>query len=197
MNRVLVTAPTEEPLSLEEVKEYLREDGDEQDVIIEGLIAAARQHVENVTGQRLITQTWRVELDRFPRITARNPWSAIQLPFRPVQSITSVTYNVGAGAVTVASSVYSVDIGAGGSLVRLAYGQSWPDLGGYGPNAIHITFVVGYGDAEDVPDDLKVAMKLLIADLYENREAQIIGTISTDNKAVDRLLAPYYVMAVA
>ncbi|MDD5226814.1 MAG: head-tail connector protein, partial [Candidatus Omnitrophica bacterium] len=59
-------------------------------------------------------------------------------------------------------------------------------------NPIKIRFVCGYGAAgTSVPKKILSAVKMIIADLYENREAQAVGSaqIFFENKAVDRLLA--------
>ena len=37
-------------------------------------------------------------------------------------------------------------------------------------NAVTITFVAGYGAADQVPDEAKHAIKLILGHLYENRE---------------------------
>lgn len=44
-----------------------------------------------------------------------------------------------------------------------------------------------------VPSAIKAACLLLVGDMYQNREAQIVGTIVADNPAVVRLLYPYRV----
>lgn len=46
---------------------------------------------------------------------------------------------------------------------------------------------------EDYPNafSIKAAALLIIGDLYQNREAQIVGTIVSDNPTVQRLLYPY------
>lgn len=54
-------------------------------------------------------------------------------------------------------------------------------------------FIEVYLDRETVPDKaaIKAAALLIIGDLYENRGAQIVGTITSENPAVMRLLQPY------
>ncbi|MDG5498965.1 head-tail connector protein [Marinobacter sp. BGYM27] len=49
------------------------------------------------------------------------------------------------------------------------------------------------GEDVPVPASIKAALLLVIGDLYENREAQIVGTIRADNPAVERLLHFYRV----
>lgn len=49
------------------------------------------------------------------------------------------------------------------------------------------------GATVDVPASIKAAELLIIGDLYENREAQIIGVSVADNPTVERLLHFYRV----
>lgn len=44
------------------------------------------------------------------------------------------------------------------------------------------------GEPVPVPDDVKMAILMLVSDLYENREAQIVGVSVTENRAVQDLL---------
>ena len=66
MSLQLVTAPTEEPVSLVEAKLHLRVDFSEDDLLITALIAAARQAAETLTGRQLVTARWKYILDSFP-----------------------------------------------------------------------------------------------------------------------------------
>src|SRR5262245_1528310 len=80
---VLVTPPAVEPLTLGEVKVHLRVDHTADDEDISDLITAARELCEEQSGRSLATQTWRLELDRFPA------WS-FRLLRGPLQSVTSI-----------------------------------------------------------------------------------------------------------
>lgn len=51
---------------------------------------------------------------------------------------------------------------------------------------------IGFSPSE-VPDDIKAAAFLIIGDLYENREAKIVGSQVVENSAVMNLLYPYRV----
>ena len=68
MALVLVTPPAEEPISLDEAKSDMRVDADftEHDALIEGYIAAGRQHAETICRRAFVTQSWRITADRFP-----------------------------------------------------------------------------------------------------------------------------------
>lgn len=49
------------------------------------------------------------------------------------------------------------------------------------------------GAAAPVPASVRAAMKLIVGDLYENREAKIIGVSVAENPAVESLLHFYRV----
>src|SRR6266516_4404400 len=62
----LITPPAVEPLTLAEAKQHLRVDGDEENPLISGLIAAARRTCENFQGRAYVLQGWRLTADDFP-----------------------------------------------------------------------------------------------------------------------------------
>lgn len=69
--------------------------------------------------------------------------------------------------------------------------QVWP--GSYHrEDAVSVTYVAGYGNADAVPAPIKAAILLIVGHLYENREASTVG-VSAEllPMAVDALLAPY------
>lgn len=187
----LVAAPETEPISLEEAKQQLLLDEGltAQDALIASLITAARQHVEAFLDRALITQTWDLYLDAFP-------CGDIELVKPPVISVTYVKYIAGDGALTTWDTAdYETELPGGPRAQRgrifPAYGGSYPATRGEA-NAVTVRCVHGYGAASDVPDGIKVAMKLLIAHWYENREAVAVGTIAaTIPMAVETLLWPF------
>ncbi len=67
MTSILLTGPDIEPLSLEETKIFLRVEHNGEDQLIAALIAGARIHIEAQTQTALITQSWRMVLDAWPR----------------------------------------------------------------------------------------------------------------------------------
>lgn len=88
-----------EPLTLQEVKDYLRLEGyldpsdsistefDDDDSLIEDLITSARESLELFTGLSFVAKTWQIEFD--------NPLGWFELPNGPVTSITSVENSSG------------------------------------------------------------------------------------------------------
>lgn len=180
MALTLVTAPMQEPLSLDEAKLQVRRTDTREDAFLQDLlIPAVRDRAELYTQRQLLTATWRLTLDDWPR----EGW--IDVPRAPLQSVTSITYVDVAGVTqTLATSVYVVDAPAGPRAPRgriaLAYGQVWPSLRSQ-LNAVTVTFVSGYGaDKSSVPALLRNAMLRDLASLYEHREDVITGTIAVE-----------------
>lgn len=191
MGLVLVTPPALEPVSRVEAKLHLRQDETADDTLIDSLIVAARQHVENVTGRALISQAWRLYRDTFPTYGG-----AIRLGRVPLIAVQSLKYYDEAEVEQTLSALdYDVDTSTGE--IALGYGLTWP-TSLYRRNAVTVNFTAGYGTAAaDVPAALKEAMLLLIGDFYANREWQIVGTIVAENRAVSALLSPYTLPLVA
>lgn len=160
----IVTPPAAEPVSLDEAKLHLRVDGTAEDTLITSLIAAARQEIEFETGRALMTQTWDYWLDGWPC------GGVLALPLPPLQSVTSIKYFDTANAeATLASSSYYVDVGSTPGRVVLNYGQAWPATMLRPANGVCVRFVAGFGNSAAVPAKLTLALKVLLAWLYENR----------------------------
>ncbi|MEQ1901865.1 MAG: head-tail connector protein [Devosia sp.] len=182
---VLVTAPAETVLSVDEVKAHLRLDDTDQDSLLAILIAAATAHLDGwsgILGRCLIEQTWRQNFDEFAQ--------CLRLPLLAL-AISSVKVQASDGTIaTVAASNYTLQQDEVGSFVRFKDDYDYPsDL--YQTKAIAVEFTAGYGAAAAVPANAKMAMLLLVAHWFENREAVNIGNItSTLPFAVDALLAP-------
>jgi len=173
MSLTLFSAPAVEPVSTAEAKTHLRVTGSDSDTYIDTLIAAARRTVEHDSGRALITQTWDWTLDGFPDA------DHFDVPFPPLQSVTSVTYtDTNGDSQTFSSGDYIVDTASEQGRIALEEGESWPTTKPV-IDVVTVRFIAGYGDAStDVPDHLLHAVKLLIAHWYENREILAVGTIA-------------------
>lgn len=182
----IITPPTEEPVSLVEAKAHLREDSSDHDAEIGMLIAAARTHVEDITGRYWALQTLETTFDAFPLC-------AINLP-GPVISIDSLVYlDSNRDEQTIDSATYTVD--AKGR-VSLAAGASWPSTA-WDLNAVRVQFTVGYEDPAEVPAPIKAAILLLVGHWYANKEAVVIGKTAVEAPmSVKALIAPYRDWAV-
>lgn len=189
MGLTVKTAPTSEPLTTAEAKLHCRIDADEteENDYVGSLVKAARLWVENVTWRTLITTTFELRLDQFCD-------TPILVPRPPLQSVAHIKYLDTNGTLqTWNSANYEVDIyGTPGRIRPIATG-SWPNVGAY-QNAVLIEFDAGYGDdPEDVPEDLRVAMKMMVAHWYRQRESVGIANLKSVPLAVPHLVAPYQV----
>lgn len=182
----LHTAPSVEPISLTEIKAFLRISGSDEDDVLTILGKSARESVELYTGRCLITQTWKLVLDGFPNAGIIHPdgegvydmpsnaaisaLGYIDLPKQPIQSVTSITtYNISNTSSTFNSSAYGLDVSGG--RIFLKSGYAWPvDLRDY--QAVEVLFVAGYGaDGTSVPSAIKQAILNYVSSMYESRGA--------------------------
>ncbi|MBA2628006.1 MAG: phage head-tail connector protein [Gemmatimonadales bacterium] len=178
----LVTPPAVEPVDLESLKRHLRVEHNEDDELIATLGQAAREFGETYTRRAWMTQTWERVIDTFP-------WSALSLPYPPVQSIESVTYVDRNGATqTWAADQYTLDLAGDGGFGRLypVFGGVYPTDLRWHPGGVVVRFVAGYGDvpetladplAASVPAAGRAALKLIVGHLYAHREESVVGTI--------------------
>lgn len=174
----LVTAPTEEPVTLADAKAHLRLDGTDEDSLVTSLITAARQWCEGYQNRAYVTQTWDLVLDAWPRDSEPD---RVRIPLPPLQSVASVKYMDADGVqATMPASDYLVDVASQPGRLVLAYGKSWPTVTLQPAAGIEIRFTAGYGAATAVPETVKQAIKLLVGNWYENREAVLTGTISKE-----------------
>src|SRR4051812_6207132 len=79
MTSTLIAGPGEEPVTLAEAKAFCRIDASDEDALVSALIAAARLHVESMTGRALVEQTWRFSVSCAPRL--------IELPVIPALAL--------------------------------------------------------------------------------------------------------------
>ena len=181
MSLTLVTPPSTEPVTLAEAKAHLKVDTADDDTPIGSLIAAARARAEWHTGRALVTQSWTLWLDSWPKD------GIVEIPLPPLQSVTQVkTYALDDTMSVLDPSLYQVD--AASAPARLALKGAFPPLANLRAiNAVEIAFTAGYGNAGAVPGPVKEAILQIVADLYSHRgdEADIASS------AAEALLAPY------
>lgn len=180
-----VTGPAVAPVTLAEAKAHLRVDHSDDDAFVTSLIDAARAFMESYTRQRFITQTVRVTCDTFLDLQ--------RIPVWPVQSVTSLVYDNAAGVeVEVLANAFTHRRGQKPNQIIPAYGTQWPTHRRH-VDAVRLTLVAGYGAAaSDVPSDVRHAIKLVIAELYANRELAIVGLNAAEPPVtVQRLAHPH------
>ena len=185
MRLKLKTAPTVEPVTLEEAKLHLKVDSADDNTLITALITTVRQLAERETKRAFITQIWQMYLDYAP--------AEIRIPKPPLQSVVAITVLDEDGAETVVDdTTYDVDASENSpGRIRLKSGSSWPDHRGFASFIIELK--AGYGDAAtDVPEALKQGLFVLMGHMYENRGAE--GTVKARVHALEEariLFAPF------
>lgn len=164
----ILTEPAGLPVDLDDVKLHLKEDLDDNDLLIASLIRAARDYVEMYTRRVLVQTEYRMTFDYFPLC------DQFHLVRSPLVSVVQVQYYDTDGTQQVlASSKYIVSSGKSSpGRIALAPNEVWPDTEQGRIEAVSVDFTCGY---TTIKDTFKAAIKLLVAHWYENREAVVIG----------------------
>lgn len=169
----VATAPALEPVTVSELKTYLRLDGTTYDTMLTGYITACRDALEKHTGRTFITTALELYYDKFP---ANNDALILMRP--PVQSVTSIVYVDEDGvSQTLSASLYRTDLVSLYPRITPAHDEDWPDTQDIS-NAVKITYSAGYGaTAASVPAPLKECIKAMCADLFEHPESNVELTL--------------------
>lgn len=156
----LVADASIDPLTLTEVKNFLRVDIITDDDLITRIIKTAIKQCELYTGKTLITKTYKYSF-------YNSIIQAVKLLYAPIQSISSVkVVNEENSETTINSSVYFIDT-IGGILNFKTVPANFYRL--------DITYIAGYGsNATDVPEELKQAMLIHIARMYDDKNGYSI-----------------------
>ena len=153
--------PDVEPVTLAEVKEHLRIGHASEDELLSGLIRAGRDEVERATGIALISQTWHLALDCWPRN------GRVHLMRHPVRTVLSVTAYGAEGEVSLIDPA-SYQLDPLSRPARLHFDER--PAPSRMMNGIEIDFKAGFGEAgTDIPDVLRRAILVLTAHWYEFR----------------------------
>lgn len=189
MRIVTSEQPEIEPVTLAEAKLHARVSTNADDDLFNIYIKSIRKYVERYCNISIITQEKTIWFNYgdFNMNTY-----AIRLPVSPIQTIDSyTTYTDLDEASLVATSYYSLS----NNRLLLNNTYYWPynlrRIDGY-----KVVATVGFGDTpEDVPEDIKQAILMLVAHSYQNREAlndSVNGPSSNRVPfGVNDLLSPY------
>lgn len=159
-----------EPITAQDLKDWSRITESTEGAIVQGVIKTARLWAEVFTDRAFITQTWKIYLDTFPRC------GEITLPNPPIQSVTSIEYYDSNGDLqTFSSSNYQVDIVSEPGRLVLNDDVTWPSTETGRINSVIVTYVAGWASRDEVPEDIKTAIKQLAAHLFEHRESHSDG----------------------
>ena len=151
-----VTAPIGLPVSLAEMKAHLRVDGTDEDDLIESLQSGAVALLDGWGGDLrrcILPQRWAID------VTGAGPHL---LPFPDADEIGAIFADANLGVIITRdrSGIQVLVIGAPADEV--------------------VTITATYALPEDRLPAVKVLVKLIVGNWYQNREAVVIGTISSE-----------------
>jgi uncharacterized phiE125 gp8 family phage protein len=98
-----------------------------------------------------------------------------------------------ASPTTLSANDYIVDTNGIPGFIVPAAGEHFPYERLYPAGAVKIQYKAGYGDADDVPEEIKQAILLLTGDFYRNRESTTGTTVKELPYAVRALTAGFCV----
>ena len=160
MHLFLKIPPTEEPLTLQEVEDYLKLPSNQDEAFVKTLIAAARSYIENVTGRALLKQKWELHITppyppSSPLVKRRGKELEIELPRPPLLHVE---------AVKAAQKEVSFTIKDG----KVCLPSSFWD------QELVLTYWAGYGDtALSLPPALKMASLMAARFIYDNQTGEL------------------------
>jgi uncharacterized phiE125 gp8 family phage protein len=182
MKRILLEGPAVEPVLVAEMKAHLRLDGDDEDDLVGALIAAARVAVENDIRRVLIAQGWRAIVERWPE-------DGVTLPVVPVLSVEAVrAVDAEGDATALDADSYELDPADFSVTIDPVTATEHYE----------IDFTAGYGSSGvDVPQPLRLAIRLLVTHWFENRSAVTLEDEAAATPLGYReLIQPYRKMAL-
>jgi hypothetical protein len=190
MNLTLVTdtTPDQEPISVDDAKDYLRLDTDSDDNTIQALITAARLEAENEQGRECSRKQLMLALDRFPLAGLPGEWwlpllaphgtrnyrfgfdgRIIQL-LDPLVTVDAFTFKDSTGTVNplAENTDYIVDPLKHPGIVCPMVNTEWPTADLWPSSAVQLTFTCGPTPVM-CPATIKQGMLLLVSQWYEGR----------------------------
>lgn len=217
---IIETQPTQEPISLAEAKNWLRVSITDDDLLIGVLITAAREACESFCNRSFAVKDYIQTLDSFPYYTDTVQSQAAYPPsYYALPMYSTTLWNYSQMIKLYAPPLISVNrieiTQADGTIANLSpstdfiqdsineparifppFGSMWPPVL-YVPNAVRIHFTAGYGSApgqQTLPSRAKMAMLMLLANWYENREAAVATNFTEIPNHVQMLLWSVRVM---
>lgn len=179
----VVTPPAAEPVSLAEIKAHMRVEHSDDDMKLGALVAAARNHLEELTGRAFVSQILELVLDAFPG-------SEIAITKGPVLSIVQVAYDDADGyEQIIPADAFDLDNLRTPAWI-LPADIAWPTPIA-AANSVRIRYEAGYGSPDEVPPGIKQAIMLLAGHWYEYRTEAAERAPTAIPFGVMALISPY------
>lgn len=165
MKTRIIVPPSGEPVTIAEAKAHAYIDADliGDDAMVASMLEAAREVVEGATDRALVSRT----VETVFRLPFEFP--DLRLPLAPVLEVASVWGVYADGEeVECEPSYFIAETGTPG-LVKPR--GSW-----FGFDAVKVQYRAGYGEASDVPESAKLAIKVLVSHWHQHRLPIKAGT---------------------
>ena len=173
-------------ITVADLKTQLRVTHSLEDTLIGAMRSAAISWVEEHCNIKLGSYTARGYLPGFYNS---------RIPIGPVTAVSEVKYQVtedtdyDTDLSTLDAGLWFTDLISQPS--RIAF-RDVPSVYEYSLNPVVISFTAGYGT---IPAPVLQAIRLLVAHMYENRQEEVIGTITTRLKfGLEALLNPFRII---
>lgn len=182
-------------VSVAEQKSHMRLLGrDAQDVDVLAYLTFAEEYITSLTNHVFQPRSYRMTFDRPPaqwgyRYVYNYGFQSnrIELPYGPLLSVESVYYKT-TDPVTgdyvdtlIDAATYQVSRNQGYGRVMPRNGAFWPFGSVFALEGMTLNFTAGYASLTPVPQTARMAIKLLAAYMYENREplitANVVGSV--------------------
>lgn len=176
MRTELLFAATALPVSLGEMRDFLKISQNDEDALLASLLRAGGEACENYLGRKLLSQQWQITL---------NGWhdEIVTLPLSPILSLDKIEVWAETQFVTMAAADYLLDRSSYQARILPGEGIIWSepsrDIDG-----IRITLTAGFGVGQnDIPHDLRLGIMNWVAGRYDGDDAAI--------RAAEKLWQPY------
>ena len=180
-----LTKPTA-PVTLAQVKEFLRIDHSDEDTTLMMYVKAATNRLETLCDTVFVETQFLFTLDEFPYTSKEEWWDGvrdgivgqhrnqcnfIQIPVGAIRSVDLFTFTDSAGTTSnVDSTTWKLDNVRSQGRISLNFGAVWPSAQPAANNAVQITFKAGLvSDPTQLPEEIQIAVLQLTAQLYERR----------------------------
>lgn len=184
-------------LSVDDMKKHLRVTSNDEDSLIEIYIKSAMRYVENYTRLLLLGGTVQ-QIFIMPTTVSANQllitgYTVINNQFLSLAignaiAVTSITCNTDSDMVTQKAITSAWRLLANTNKPRIYAPEGLLFADNVNPYQITVSYTAGF-DEFDIPNDIKVAVMLVCADMYENR----INSVKQLPTAAEILLSPYVV----
>lgn len=157
---VTLDPPQDRAVTLEEARQQLRLDLNNEDLLLGAKLDAVQAELELLTGLKLCQQVLELQLEAWD--------DEITVPVRPC-TVAEIRYTgVNGATATLPEGHYVARKRHGFTRIRPAAGKSWPELGADG--LVRITLSAGFAAADPDLAIARAAILVKAASMFQNRE---------------------------